>query len=109
MLTVHYHPLVGMTVPDNKVEEFVGKLIDDHLHTNEQFEVVVGSEVILTMFRIVMMERQLPYNCITFIAYDPKTNKTHHVRIMENTDNYCFETYEYFNITEDNLMRLLKW
>lgn len=110
MIQVNYHPEQGVVLPDALVEPFVNDLLEKHLNTPDLFEIQVGSEQIMTMFRVLMMEKEIPHGAVSFTAYNLKTKKLHHVRIMDGTDNYCYETYEHFyDLVEGSLVRLLKW
>lgn len=110
MITVYYHPEQGVVLPDALMEPYVTDLIMTHWNTPELFEIQVGSEQILMMFRVVMMENKIPPDSISFMAYNIKTKSMHHVYIMDKSKNYSFDTYDHFyNIIEDSLMRILQW
>ena len=54
-ITVEYDPLMGVTVPDGQVAQFVDDVI---AFSNASSEFTVGSEMIMNQFRIVHAQKR---------------------------------------------------
>lgn len=69
MLIVTYDPNSGLTVPDNKLLGYAQSILTWHQHLGD-YRITVGSETLITMFRVLVVRGQLAADDLTIISGD---------------------------------------
>lgn len=108
MHIVRFHPEQGVVLPDGKILAYVADIVNKVV-LGEEFDICVGSELILTALRAEMKRNDMPHDCINFYVYYPPHHREYGVQVSKSK-NYAFIDYEHFpEILDKVLMELVDW
>lgn len=67
MLKVHFDAMRGLAVPDGAARGFVDDIITTRNPHAGDYEIVIGTDTIVTQFRLAVADRRIPHEDIVFV------------------------------------------
>lgn len=97
-LIVEYDPNNGLSLPDNKSENYVKNIIENSVEQH----VVIGTELLVNLFRCAIVEKKIKHTEIKFLFKGKIIDIDKFGTCREYPKGFC-------DINTDTLSRMLEW